>query len=105
MVGHSASSFGTKANLPDRLFTRNVEHLGTRFGGVGGHLEQQRRLADTGFTREQNHGAGNDATTENTVKLTNASGARCHGYGRDIRDGFSGRRGNDGGRFDRLDGA
>ena len=76
-----ADAFRAPAHLGRRLLARHVEDGAApacrrRSRGLGGHVQQQRRLADAGFARQEDHRAGNDAAAEDPVQLAHARRAR-----------------------------
>ena len=76
-----ADAFCAPAHLGRRLLARHVEDGAAparrrRARGLGGHVQQQRRLTHAGFARQEDHRAGNDAAAEDPVQLAHARRAR-----------------------------
>ena len=76
-----ADAFRAPAHLRRRLLARHVQDGSApaarrRARRLRGHIQQQRRLADAGLARQENDGAGNDATAQDPVQLAHARRAR-----------------------------
>ena len=74
LVGEASGAFGAQAHLARGFFGADVEHARARAGGSGCDLEQQGRLADSGFAAQQDGGTGDDAAAEHPVELADAGG-------------------------------
>ena len=70
--GTGTGALGSQAYLRRGLLTGDVERAAAGSGPAGRDLEQQRRLADPGLAREQQHGTRHDAATQDAVELADA---------------------------------
>ena len=75
LVVHAAGAVGAQPHLGGRLLAGDVEGAALVARGLGGHLEQQRALADAGLAGEQDRGAGHQPAAEHPVELGHAAGA------------------------------
>ena len=95
---YRAGPIGTQPHLTRRLLARDVERsaIGRRSGPPMHHLEQQRRLADSGLAGEEHDRTGDEAATQNTIELVESGGVGLRGGTADGRQSCSGRGGNHG---------
>ena len=91
LVVDAAGAVGAQPHLGGRLLAGDVERAQPRAGGLRGHLEQQRRLADAGLAGQQHRGAGHQAAAEHPVELGHAAGAGQGVLDRDLPDRHRGR--------------
>ena len=75
LVVDAAGAVGAQPHLGGRLLAGDVERAGAHPGGLRGHLEQQRALADAGLAGEQDRRAGHQPAAEHPVELGHAAGA------------------------------
>ena len=75
LVVDAAGAVGAQPDLGGRLLAGDVEGAALVAGGLGGHLEQQRALADAGLAGEQDRGAGHQPAAEHPVELGHPAGA------------------------------
>lgn len=60
---------GAQPYLARGLLRGDIEGAVLVTGGLGGHIQQERRLSDTRLAREQHHGAGDQTAAEHPVQL------------------------------------
>src|SRR5690606_41273719 len=84
----TASTDSSTLALHDALPICHVERTGTAVRRpLVGDLQQQRRLADPGFSREQDDDTRNEPATEHSVELRDTGGAGSGGLEVDLGDG------------------
>ena len=86
LVLDAAGAVGAQPHLGRGLLAGDVERAVPQPRGLGGHLEQQRGLADARLTGEQDRGAGDQAAAEHPVELGHAAGARLGVLDRHLAD-------------------
>ena len=90
-----ADALRAPAHLGRRLLGRHVQDgsapaRGRRARGFGCHVQQQRRLADAGLTRQEDHRTGHDPAAEDPVQLAHARRTRRGALDVDLADGQRG---------------
>ena len=76
LVVDAAGAVGAQPHLGGRLLAGDVEGAALVAGGLRGHLEQQRALADAGLAGEQDGRAGHQPAAEHAVELGHPAAAR-----------------------------
>ncbi len=94
-VVHRPGPVGAQPYLPRRFLAGDVERalVAAALRPPMDHLEEQRRLADAGFSREQHDRTGNYSAAEDAVEFVDTRGLRVGGFSVD-----PGQRGGRGGR-------
>ncbi|CAM5256260.1 hypothetical protein SFUMM280S_05608 [Streptomyces fumanus] len=90
MVVQGADPVGAQPDLAGRLLARDVQGAVLLARRLGGHVQQQRGLADAGLAREQHHRAGHQSAAEHPVQLGHAGGAGGGLSAVDLADGHGG---------------
>ncbi len=97
-VGERVGPPGPQPHLGGGLLAGHVERRPARLGPATRHLEQQRRLADSGLAGQQHHRARHQPVAEHPVQLADPGQRPGGGIGRHLRDRHRlapGRRGLD----------
>ena len=85
LVVHGAGALGAQPDLPGRLLAGDVEHTGAG-SGLGGHLQQQRRLPDARLAGQQHDRAGDESAAEYPVELVDTGRPGARGVQLDVGD-------------------
>ena len=71
-----AEPLGAQPHLRDRFFARDVDRAVAGLRERGGGLDQQRRFADAGIARHQQHRAAHEPAAGDAIELGHARGRR-----------------------------
>lgn len=74
MVVDRPDPVGAQPHLARGLLGGDVKRAVLVARGLGGDVQQQRRLADAGLARDEHHGTRHEAAAEHPVQLTDAGG-------------------------------
>ena len=86
LVVDAAGAVGAQPHLGGGLLAGDVERAALVAGGLRGHLEQQRALADAGLAGEQDRRARHQAAAEHPVELGHPAGAERRLLDRHLAD-------------------